>query len=88
MKILSQKIKKEGKSWLDDLNNGKGTRIEESMLEKALEKTLELYREIVQKSGTYDGYEYIFINPIKCVLRRLILMGVFLLFCFKKPVSA
>ncbi|WP_285760986.1 hypothetical protein, partial [Enterococcus hirae] len=42
---IKPKNKEEGKSWLDDLNNGKGTRIEESMLEKALE----LYREIVQK---------------------------------------
>ena len=46
---IKPKNKEEGKSWLDDLNNGKGTRIEESMLEKALEKALELYREIVQK---------------------------------------
>ena len=35
---IKPKNKEEGKSWLDDLNNGKGTRIEESMLEKALEK--------------------------------------------------
>ena len=42
---IKPKNKEEGKSWLDDLKNGKGTRIEESMLEKALE----LYREIVQK---------------------------------------
>ena len=46
---IKPKNKEEGKSWLDDLNNGKGTRIEESMLEKAFEKALELYREIVQK---------------------------------------
>ncbi|MCD4963921.1 hypothetical protein, partial [Enterococcus casseliflavus] len=46
---IKPKNKEEGKSWLDDLKNGKGTRIEESMLEKALEKALELYREIVQK---------------------------------------
>ena len=46
---IKPKNKEEGKSWLDDLNNGKGTRIEESMLEKALEKALELYREIVLK---------------------------------------
>ena len=52
MKILSQKNKEEGKIWLDDLNNGKGTRIEESMLEKALEKAQELYREIIKKWNT------------------------------------
>ena len=42
---IKPKNKERGKSWLDDLNNGKGTRIEESMLEKALEKALELYRD-------------------------------------------
>ncbi|MCJ2171025.1 plasmid recombination protein, partial [Enterococcus durans] len=46
---IKPKNKEEGKSWLDDLNNGKGTRIEESMLEKALEKAQELYREIIKK---------------------------------------
>ena len=46
---IKPKNKEEGKSWLDDLKNGKGTRIEESMLEKALEKAQELYREIIKK---------------------------------------
>lgn len=49
--------KKEGKSWLEDLKSGKGTRIEESMLDKALEKAQELYREIVKKVERMMGFD-------------------------------
>ena len=43
---IKPKNKEEGKSWLDDLNNGKGTRIEESMLEKALEKSTRIVQRL------------------------------------------